>query len=133
MVCLVLALKKEETSPLASIKERFFNWEINPYDIEHIYSYDSFTSNPQFDDEAKAIFNGIGNLVVLDRKINRAMGMSQTLLPIDKYKARERYYDKSKYKIVTELTPKLKDWNLDEVKKRSDEQIKILTELIMKK
>ena len=131
LICLLLALRVEDNVSLKNIKERFFNWEIHPYDIEHIYSKDSFLNDTSFTDDDKEFFNGIGNLIVLDREINRDMGRHQILLPADKYKHHQKYYDKSTYKIVRDFTPDLKDWNIDKVKKRCKDLLPIISDELL--
>lgn len=130
-ICLLLALYYEKKTDLKSLKEKFFNWDSSAYDIEHIYSHDSFSEDPTFSDDDKSYFNGIGNLIVLEQKINRDLGRKRILLPSDKYKKRNDYYEKSKYKIVKDFVPMLEKWDLDKVKKRSAEQQNTLTTEIL--
>lgn len=99
-----------------SIQERLFNWRINPYDIEHILARNNFKDDKDNVDE----FNGIGNLVILDRNINRNIKDN----PVNE-KVQE--YEKSKYASVRkELLGKYKkcnDWGIETVRKRQEEEI----------
>lgn len=128
VVCLLLAINSEKNTDIKKLKEIFFNWEEHPYDIEHIFSKDTFS---EFEDDDKAFFNGIGNLIVLEQKINRDMGRKGILKPSDKYRHRSEYYEKSEYRIVKEFTEKLQNWDLPQVQKRCDEQLKILIDNIL--
>ena len=131
VICLLLSLFYEKNTNLKSLKEVFFNWEMHPYDIEHIYSYDSFWNDSQFNDDDKAYFNGIGNLILLDQKINRDMGRKRILLPSEKYAHRSEYYEKSIYKLVRDFTPNLENWNIFNVKKRCESQLARITDEIL--
>lgn len=99
-----------------SIQERLFNWGQNPYDIEHIQARNLFKD----DKENIDTFNGIGNLVVLDRSINRNIKDD----PVDE-KAIE--YEKSKYvsvrKGLLEKYNKCQAWGIGTVVRRQDEEI----------
>ena len=131
VICLLLSLFYEKDNNLKSLKDKFFNWEMHPYDIEHIYSYDSFWNDTQFNDDDKAYFNGLGNLILLDQKINRDMGRKRILLPSEKYAHRLEYYEKSIYNLVKDFTPKLEKWNISDVKQRCESQLKRITEEIL--
>ena len=104
-----------------TIKERLFNWEKNPYDIEHIIAQNIFKD---FDETKKTILNGIGNLVVLNRKINRDIKDNQV-------KEKVKEYDKSKYAaVVLEFLKnyKCEEWDTEDisikaVERRRDKEI----------
>lgn len=131
VICLLLALYYEKDKDLKTLKDKFFNWDACPYDIEHIYSADSFSKSSTYSDDDKAYFNGLGNLVILDQKINRDMGRSLILTPKQKYDARDKYYEKSVYKIIKDFTPLLETWDLKQVKERCQSQlISISTEIL---
>lgn len=102
-----------------SIQDRIFNWDDNPYDIEHIFAQNNFKDEPQ---EIKDIFNGVGNLVILDRSINRDIKDSKVEKKAEKYKL-------SKYISVQKcLLPRIEGriWNKEAVKARAkDEKDKI--------
>ena len=134
VICLLLALNYEKNADLQVLKNKFFNWEIHPYDIEHIYSYDSFTdeeTGKQFSEDDKACFNGLGNLIILEQKINRDMGRKRVLLPCQKYEERSEYYEKSDYKIVRDFIPCLNNWPIEQVKERSGNLQNVLVDEIL--
>jgi len=88
------------------IYEKFFHYAIyeknkNPYDIEHIQARNNFSDNS---DE----FNGIGNLVVLDSHINTEYKNSQ--------------YAAVRIEFMKEYES-CRDWDIDCVGKRADEEI----------
>lgn len=118
LVCTLTALIDEVAKGVSEcdIYEKFFNYELikDPYDIEHIEARNNFKDNV---DE----FNGIGNLTVLERSINRG---------IKDKPVRDKLveYEKSKYAAANavrqEILDKHKDkWDIDCVKKRADKEI----------
>ena len=131
VICLLLALYHEKDEDLEALRDKFFNWEFCPYDIEHIYSADSFSKSDKYSDDDKALFDGIGNLVILEQKINRDMGRKYILTPKSKYNHRDEYYEKSVYKIVKDFTPQLKTWDIENVKVRCEKQLTIVTTEIL--
>lgn len=101
---------------MSSIHERLFNWGKNPYDIEHILARNTFKDRQDNIDE----YNGIGNLVVLDRSINRNIKDKS----VDEKK---QEYINSKYVSVrTKLCNRLEvnpKWEIKEIEKRGQEEI----------
>lgn len=100
----------------SDIYERFFNYEMirDPYDIEHIEARNNFKDNV---DE----FNGIGNLTVLERSINRGIKDKPVIDKLVEYKD-------SKYASVKavrqEILDKCKDkWDIERVRERAEEEI----------
>ena len=90
----------------------------DPYDIEHIEARNNFKDDKDNVNE----FNGIGNLTVLERSINRSI---KDKLVGDKTEE----YKKSKYAAVgvfiQEFGDKCKDkWDIECVRKRRKEEIK---------
>ena len=117
LVCTLTALIDEVNKGVkeSDIYEKFFNYEMikDPYDIEHIEARNNFKDNV---DE----FNGIGNLTVLERSINRRIKDKSVGGKTDEYK-------KSKYAAVKavrqEILDKHKDkWDIDCVEKRRKEE-----------
>ena len=100
----------------SDIYEKFFNYEMikDPYDIEHIEARNNFKDNV---DE----FNGIGNLTVLERSINRGIKDKPVIDKLKKYK-------KSKYAAVKiEFLGKYRNldkWDIKCVRERAQEEIK---------
>lgn len=120
LVCTLTALidevDKEEEVKESDIYERFFNYEMirDPYDIEHIEARNNFKDNV---DE----FNGIGNLTVLERSINRGIKDKPVIDKLVKY-------EDSKYASVKAVRQEILDkhkgkWDIDCVVKRAEAEI----------
>ncbi|MEP2025411.1 DUF262 domain-containing HNH endonuclease family protein [Reichenbachiella sp.] len=131
LICRLSALLEENfsTKDLTIIQEvidKLFNEDI---DIEHIQSYKDEDENKraQIYDEWGSDLNSVGNLVVLERHINRSINNKEK-------KKLDRYFD-SKHKIVN---PKLVShykggWNLAKCKSRKTEEVdKIISYLFDK-
>ena len=97
LLCLLIAIKREMEvgSSIDKIKDLLFNPDVNPYDIEHIYSRSKFMEESLVPKEDRPVYNAIGNLVILEREINRAMGRNYALFPAQKDKP--EYYHKTNY------------------------------------
>ena len=104
------------------IYEKFFHYAIyeknkNPYDIEHIKVKENFKDDKDNIDE----FNGIGNLVVLDSRINRAIKDKDVSEKLE-------HYENSQYATVRIEFMKeyesLRDWDIEAVRERAEKEIK---------
>ena len=104
------------------IYEKFFHYAIyeknkNPYDIEHIKAKENFKDDKDNIDE----FNGIGNLVVLDSRINRAIKDKDVSEKLE-------HYENSQYAAVRIEFMKeyesCRDWDIEAVRKRAEKEIK---------
>ena len=119
LVCTLTALideVKNKGVKERDIYEKFFNYEMikDPYDIEHIEARNNFKDDKENVDE----FNGIGNLTVLERSINRGIKDKPVIDKNEEYK-------KSKYAAVELVIRKCKDkWDIKCVKERAEEEIK---------
>ena len=122
LVCTLTALIDEVDKEVSErdIYEKFFNYELikDPYDIEHIEARNNFKDDKDNVDE----FNGIGNLTVLERSINRGIKDKSVRDKIAKY-------EKSKYAAVRVFIQEFEDkhkgkWDIDCVGDRADEEIK---------
>lgn len=122
LVCTLTALIDEVNKWVKErdIYEKFFNYEMikDPYDIEHIEARNNFKD----DKENVDAFNGIGNLTVLERSINRSIKDKPVIDKLVKYKD-------SKYAAVEavgqEILDKHKDkWDIKCVSGRATEEIK---------
>ena len=122
LVCTLTALIDEVAKGVKErdIYEKFFNYEMikDPYDIEHIEARNNFKDDKYNVDE----FNGIGNLTVLERSINRGIKDKSVRDKIAKY-------EKSKYAAVRVFIQEFEDkhkgkWDIDSVGDRADEEIK---------
>jgi len=120
LVCTLTALIDEVDKGVSErdIYEKFFNYEMikDPYDIEHIEARNNFKDDKDNVDE----FNGIGNLTVLERSINRRIKDKSVGGKTDEYK-------KSKYAAVgvfiQEFGDKCKDkWDIERVEERATEE-----------
>lgn len=122
LVCTLTALIDEVAKGVKErdIYEKFFNYEMikDPYDIEHIEARNNFKDDKYNVDE----FNGIGNLTVLERSINRSIKDK----PV---KGKTEEYKKSKYAAVGVFIHKFGDkckdkWDIECVRGRAKEEIK---------
>ena len=75
IICVLSAIIDEENSikdgnnaSYFDTKNHFFNWDEYKYDLEHIYSQKEFTDKTDIN-----LFNSLGNLVILERRINRRL------------------------------------------------------------
>ena len=118
LVCTLTALIDEVAKGVKErdIYEKFFNYEMikDPYDIEHIEARNNFKDNV---DE----FNGIGNLTVLERSINRGIKDKPVIDKLVKY-------EDSKYASVKAVRQEILDkhkgkWDIDCVGKRAEAEI----------
>lgn len=121
LVCTLTALIDEVNKWVKErdIYEKFFNYEMikDPYDIEHIEARNNFKDNKDNVDK----FNGIGNLTVLERSINR--GIKDKPL-----RCKTKKYEESKYAAVgvfiQEFGDKCKDkWDVKCVEDRAEKEI----------
>lgn len=122
LVCTLTALIDEVDKGVSErdIYEKFFNYARieDPYDIEHIEARNNFKDDKDNVDK----FNGIGNLTVLERSINRSIKDK----PV---KGKTEEYKKSKYAAVRVFIQEFEDkhkgkWDIDCVGDRADEEIK---------
>lgn len=121
LVCTLTALIDEVNKGVkeSDIYEKFFNYEMikDPYDIEHIEARNNFKDDKDNVDK----FNGIGNLTVLERSINRRIKDKPAGGKTEEYK-------KSKYAAVgvfiQEFGDKCKDkWDIKCVGDRAEKEI----------
>lgn len=121
LVCTLTALIEEVNKRVKErdIYEKFFNYEMikDPYDIEHIEARNNFKDDKDNVDE----FNGIGNLTVLERSINRS-------IKDEPLNGKTKKYEESKYAAVKiEFLGKygnLDKWDIECVSGRAKEEIK---------
>ena len=118
-VCVLVALleEMEEKTAIHIIKERLFSWDTYKYDIEHIYARNLFTAQTNAE-----LFNGIGNLVVLERNINRKIGDKS-------FVEKKKEYEQSNFVSVHKVKAQSK-WDEDDVVKRANIQYQILKKFI---
>ena len=104
------------------IYEKFFHYAIyeknkNPYDIEHIKAKENFKDDKDNIDE----FNGIGNLVVLDSRINRAIKDKDVSEKLEHYENSQYAAVRIEFMIEYES---LRDWDIEAVRERAEKEIK---------
>ena len=125
LICMLSALicEKDNAVSVLDIKSKLFERNDNDhgFDIEHIFARKNFEN---MDDDSKATLNGIGNLIVLERNINRSIKDKE---PKDK----SEEYKRSRYKIVEELRTNdqyrlesINAGNIDAVKIRENAEVK---------
>ena len=121
LVCTLTALIDEVNKGVkeSDIYEKFFNYEMikDPYDIEHIEARNNFKDDKDNVDK----FNGIGNLTVLERSINRGIKDKPVIDKLVKY-------EDSKYASVKAVRQEILDkhkgkWDIDCVGKRAEAEI----------
>lgn len=120
IVCRIAAILYEDecqdSKSLNDTVQKLFNSKKHPVDIEHIQSYND--ENVIERDEIKKKWgielNGLGNLVVLERKINRSIS--------NKKLKKEEGYEKSKYGIIKHIKNEISIWTIDCATRRREEQ-----------
>ncbi len=129
IVCVLSALMTETADgsfDCKDVSDKFFAWKNFKYDNEHIYARKLFAKE-EIPKEEQAEYNGIGNLTVLERKINRGIGDMEVEEKAEKY-------DRSNFKIVKNLISDIKNnnykWDIEAVRKRAKEQEKMLCEFL---
>ena len=127
---LIEELNNEKPTPISEIHKKLFDWKNQPYDIEHIWARESYNNDPKLKDDDRKILNGIGNLVVLNRSINRQIKDNPTNEKKEQYNSvPDGEYG---YKIVEKICEnehleKWQDVSLDEVNERKKtEKAKLL-------
>ena len=118
----------EVGSSIDKIKDLLFNPDVNPYDIEHIYSRSKFMEESLVPKEDRPVYNAIGNLVILEREINRAMGRNYALFPAQKHKP--EYYHKTNYTVAKDVIQNLKSWGKNEIVSREKAEEQLLIDLL---
>ena len=123
IVCTLSALLDELEAGVSveDISSKLFDRDNFQYDMEHIYARNRFV---QEDEENLQIYNSIGNLVALDRSINRSVQDKETREKIEQYVESRLVAVK---KVVEQVcsTPD-KEWNLPQIRARLQEQEKRL-------
>jgi hypothetical protein len=121
MVKSISALLEELESPNYSVKnirDKLFSWYKNKFDLEHVYAGDLFyNSNETLNEEDKKLCNGIGNMVVLERNINRSIGKKC----FEDKKTAKNGYKESEFVSVQNIIKREK-WTIDDIKTRANEQ-----------
>lgn len=124
IVCILSALLEEinANKKVEDIRRILFSWHYNKFDIEHIHARESFEKEKNVDID---LYNGIGNLVVLERSKNRSIGSKP-------FAEKRLSYKSSMYVAVNKLLEKEK-WEKDEINERADYQSGVLKKFIFEK
>lgn len=142
MICRLSDALEEinNNSDLNRIKELLFNWDEHKYDKEHIFARKfwkdeillnelGWTSDDKYIEE----LNGIGNLVILERKINRSAKVSDKEFIKKKEGYKSSQYASVKF-IVTppskETNPDKIHWDKNNVRSRAKIQIGLLDDFL---
>ncbi|MPM90869.1 hypothetical protein SDC9_137992 [bioreactor metagenome] len=127
IVCVLSGILEEIRcdKDLCHINEQFFSWEKFQFDVEHIYARANFSRE---DETNSRIYNSIGNLMVLDRNINRSIKDAPVSVKVEKYVG-------SKFSAVVLVNQKIKKtstkvWKLEQVQDRLAEQCTLLCEYL---
>jgi len=116
ILCVLSAIFDEQSSitegndvPVFSTKNYFFNWKEHPYDLEHIYS------RKETDVSDSKLYNSLGNLVVLERPINRLLGGKKDVNGYDK---KAYYDDNSIYAAPKRVFKHCNEWGTKQIEDR---------------
>ena len=127
LVCTLSALIDEVgcKTEISEIHQKLFNWDRQPYDIEHIWAREKFNNDKKLSDEDRRELNGIGNLVVLNRSINRQIKDNPTKEKKKKYEVTPK--NEYRYRAVEKLCEgdKLEKWQDDMLKVKERQQAEI--------
>lgn len=126
IVCTLSALLEESKAEtkVCEIRSKLFDWKNFQYDMEHICAHDIFSKKSS---DYYPEFNGIGNLVVLDRDINRSIKAQNVKDKAEKYK-------NSSLVSVSNVAKQIKDnnniWEIEQVRTRQKQQEKLLCDFL---
>jgi hypothetical protein len=98
----------------------------SPIDIEHIQSYHDINGEKREDiwNEWQHNINSIGNLIVLEQRINRSISNNE-------YSAKKNSYPESRFNIVKKHATDYPDWNLTKcIERREKETTKIINYIL---
>jgi hypothetical protein len=109
---------KAKDFDVAEIRNRLFDWSKSPFDLEHVYAKDIFEK----ENSDKEVYNGIGNLIILERKINRSIGNKT-------FDEKKESYKKSRYTLVKEIA-KNNSWNIDKINAKANDDYEKLKNFI---
>lgn len=136
IICQLSALLdelNEKNFDISEINAKLFNRKKFQYDIEHICARDIFEKT---DAENIGEYNGIGNLVVLNRSINRGIGNKIPAEKAVEYEDSPRYNNKNEYRFVSvkKVAESIHEagniWTIEQVRKRAKEEIKKICDFL---
>jgi hypothetical protein len=127
IVCTLSALLDENDAgtDLSTVRNLLFNWDAFKYDIEHIYARSRFQKKDKAD---ASVYNSIGNLVALDRNINRGVKDNEVLYKV-------QFYANSKLAAAKAIGKKSieeynSNWDLAQIQIRAKEQTQRLCDYL---
>jgi len=127
LICRLSAMIEEdykatEKEKIEAIQNKLFNI---PVDIEHIQSYHDKDGKIReaIWKEWDANINSLGNLMVLEQKINRSISNNP-------YPIKIKSYPKSSFNIVRNQVGNYNDWNLQNCIERKDKEVKKLVDYL---
>ena len=133
IVCTLSALLEEINSgkKVNDIKPKLFNWKNFQFDIEHICARNIFEKS---DVDHAPEYNGIGNLVVLNRSINRSIGDKTAAEKLPEYKNSSKYKTEPKFISVIHIANQIEKadntWGIEQIHSRQQEQEKLLCKFL---
>lgn len=133
IICTLSALIEEiiAQTDIEKIDTKLFDWKNFQYDMEHICARNIFEkTNPKNISE----YNGIGNLVVLNRSINRSIGDKDVSEKVKEYKESSRYKKEPKFVAVENVAQQIEaagnSWGIEQVIERQRKQEKMLCDFL---
>ena len=133
IVCTMLALLEEidQSTCVDEIRTKLFSWDKFKYDVEHIYAVETFKN---IEPENTSIYNGIGNLVVLNRSINRTIKDKPVYDKVVEYENSSKYAKEPKFAAVVRLAQLInqsnKNWRKEQVAMRCEQQTQLLCKFL---
>ena len=133
IVCTLSALLEEYNAKtkVCEIRSKLFDWKNFQYDKEHICAHNIFKDKNA---EYHAEFNGIGNLVVLNRSINRDIGDKPIKEKVKEYKNSSKYKKEPRLVSVSNVTEQIEKnngvWEIEQVRERQKQQEKLLCDFL---
>lgn len=135
IVCLFSAIIDEvsRATSISDIRQKLFNWNENQFDIEHIEAVNNWKDNQNKEECSR--FNGIGNLVVLERRINRDIKDKPVEKKIEYYKGQvEGKIKKGSCFVsvnnVCDLFKEKQGWSIDVVELRANMEVKKISDML---
>ena len=135
IVCRMLALLEEieENTHSEDIKTKLFTWDKFKYDIEHIYAVETFKN---VEPENISLYNGIGNLVVLNRSINRSIKDKSVCDKVVEYESSAKYSKGKELQFVSvarvaqQIRQANNTWGKEQVEARCTQQTELLCKFL---
>lgn len=126
IVCTLSALLEEcnAKTTVCEIRSKLFDWKNFQYDMEHICAHDTFSK--EFS-EYYHEFNGIGNLVILDRSINRSIKAQDVKSKVEQYKNSSLI---SVANVAEQIEKNNGVWEIEQVRERQMQQEKLLCDFL---